>query len=1064
MRLTLFLLIAGCLTVNASGLAQVVSMSYKNTSLEQVCLAVQKQTGYFFLYDKDVLKKAGNVTVNIKNLELNDALKAITAGKPLTYKIIDKTVIISELKVQNNNLSQEEITVKGTVRYKNQSGTFESLPGVSVTLKGTRRAANTDVNGNYVIKVPSNATLIFNMVGFTVREIPVNGRTSIDVDLEESMTKLNEVIITGYGTSERKENQVGSAFQVTSKDLEMKPLDRVDRLLEGVVPGLEFNLQDNSTSSARPRFETRIRGEASFSAANDPLWVVDGVPLNTGDETNMILGVETSISPLTYLNPADIESIVVLKDATATSIYGANGSNGVILITTKKGKAGANRINYSFRGGISSVTDNRFKVLSYADYVMLYNEALANNPDSKEKPLQMVGEGTDWYDLYFQTGVNTNHDLSFSGGNEKNHYYVSGSYFKQKDIMIKNTTDRFSTRVNLDKTINKSLNLFFQIGASYNINNMFTPNDTYYTNRPTLSPYDPTGLYTIAFYNKLPDAEYNDNRQNAAALLGNIGGTLKFFPWLKYTTTNGVDFSSVSENRYTSERTFSGRSDAYAYKSQSNSFNWTSMHRVNFDKQYKKNDISLMLGGEAIERSRRSVGSTGWSFPNDDIREVTYAVNTEGRSSGNEQASLSYYGQLNYSFDRRYSLIASFRNDGNSDFGSDVKWASFRSAGVAWTISNEKFWKLKPINFAKLKFSYGTNGNSRIGAYVSKGIYDFSVDNNYNGESGAIMSKGENPILSWEKTYLLNTGLTLGFFENRISVEAEYYRNTTKDILDDVSVSWTSGTRRILQNVGSVRNSGIELTLNTKNISNETFEWSTNFNIAHNSNRVLELYNNNDRVLDTKIRRVGMDVNSWYLIRWAGVDPRDGAGMWYDTRGNLTRNYNAANRVVAGTATPDAFGGMTNTFSYKGISLRALVAYTVGGKEFSRLERETESDGAHLDEDNQSVNQLDRWREPGELAKSPKQVLDGTAQYTMNSTRFLHSKSNLRLQNISMSYVIPQKFANRIKLNNVSVYAQADNLGIWTPYRIADNRNSYANSFRAYPNPLTISFGLNAGF
>ena len=1063
MRLTLFLLIAGCLTVNASSLAQVVSMSYKNTSLEQVCLAVQKQTGYFFLYDKDVLKKAGNVTVNIKNLELNDALKAITAGKPLTYKIIDKTVIISELKVQTNNLGQEEITVKGTVRYKTESGIFESLPGVSITLKGTRKAVNSDVNGKYVIKVPSTATLVFNMVGFTVEEVAVNGRTSIDVDLEESMTKLNEVIITGYGTSERKENQVGSAFQVTSKDLEMKPLDRVDRLLEGIVPGLEFNLQDNSTSSARPRFETRIRGEASFSASNEPLWVVDGIPLNTGNETNMILGVNTSISPLTYMNPSDIESITVLKDATATSIYGANGSNGVILITTKSGKVGADRINYSFRAGVSSVTDNRFKVLSHADYVTLYNEALANSV-LKQDPLPTDGEGTDWYDLYFQRGVTLNHDLSFSGGNDKTKYYVSGSYFNQKDIMIKNTTDRFSTRINLDQKINKSFNMFFRLGASYNINNMFTPGDTYYTNRPIDSPYNPDGSYVIKFYNQLPDAEYNDDKQNAAAVMGNIGASLTFFPWLKYTTTNGVDFSSVNENRYESDRTFSGRSNAYANKAQSNQFNWTSMHRLNFDKQYKRNNISVMLGGEARENQRRSVGSTGWDFANDNIREVSYAVNTTGTSSADENAGLSYYGQLNYSFDKRYSLIASFRNDGNSDFGSDVRWAAFKSAGVAWTISNEKFWKLKSVNFAKLKFSYGTNGNSRIGAYVSKGIYDFNSDNSYNGEPGAVMSKGENPVLSWEKTYLLNTGLALGFFNNRISVEGEYYRNTTKDLLDNVSVSWTSGARSILQNVGSVRNSGVEFTLNTRNVVKENFEWSTNFNIAHNTNKILALYNNNDKVLDTRIRRVGMDVNSWYLIRWAGVDPRDGAGMWYDARGNLTKNYNIANRVVVGTSTPDAFGGMTNRFQFKGVTLSALVIYTVGGKNFSSLERNSESDGSHLAEDNQSVNQLDRWREPGELAKSPKVILNGPALYTMNSTRFLHSKTALRLNNVSMSYMIPQKFTNKIKMRNVNVYAQADNLGFWTPYKTADNRNNYANSFRAYPNPLTVSFGLNAGF
>jgi TonB-linked SusC/RagA family outer membrane protein len=1059
MRLTVILIILGTMLVQASGYAQKVNISVKDANIEQVFKEIKKQTGYYFLYDAEMLKKAGKVNLTSKDLDLTEALRQITTGTGLTYKIIDKTVIISEAK---KNLSAIDITIKGTVTSKELNGQQNlPLPGAVVFVKGTKNAVNTDANGNYTITAPENGILVFSIIGYATKEIAIDGRKIIDVTLIETASNLQEVIITAYGTKEKKENQVGSAVQLTRKDLDMRPVNRLDALLEGVVVGLQVEAQDQTAASARPRLQTRIRGESSFGSSNEPLWVIDGIKINTGDETNMILGANTSISPLSYLNPNDIESITILKDATATSIYGADGANGVILINTKKGYKGKPQVNYGFRTGINFLNNSRFNMLSASEYRELIAESFANS-SLTVNPVDDKGGNTDWYDVFFRNGITTQHDISVRGGNGKTGYYISAAYFNEKPIMIANKTDRFSTRINLDQKIGKIINLQLYMGASRNVNELFTPNNSYYINRPIDSPYNPDGSLVFAFYNKLADATHNEDTQRTNAFTGGIGGNIELIPGLKYTTTNGIDYTGIHENRYASMDVWVNRNDARAYRANTNNFFWNSQHRLNYEKTFKKHDVSALIGGEAESTKRKSYYRDGVGFASDDIRDVDLATATVDRYSQDEETAVSYYGQIRYGFDRRFNLVASYRADANSNFGTDVQWATFSSIGAAWTISNEKFWKFKDIDFAKLKLSYGTNGNSRFGAYKSKGIYTVDQAQFYNGSPGAYMTTGENPVLSWETTYIINGGLSFGLFK-RISIEIEAYRNLTKNLINDVDVSRTNGFTGILQNLGEVRNSGIELTLNTQNILSKNFEWTTSFNLAHNRNKITKLYNGEDKVLSTTIRRVGEDSNTLYLIRWAGVDPRDGGALWYDARGNITREFDLANRILAGSSTPDFFGGMKNTFRYKDFYLSALMVYNVGGYAFSSLQRDAESDGRNLLSDNQSRNQLNRWREAGDLALAPKTILNENANTGRNSTRFVHSKTSLRLTNVSVSYNLPTKFLNKIKLNRSSVYLQADNVGFWTPYHTKEGYNDYRNSFTPYPQPLIVSFGLNVG-
>jgi len=1066
MRLTVYLIVLASFGVKASGYAQKVSISARNQRLEQVWESIKKQTGYFLLYDAKQADQKGTITLDVKNEELKNVLTEITSQLNLNYKIIDKTVILTESKT---NTSQEEINVRGVVSsYEGPGKDPQPLPGVVVRVKGTDRAINTGAKGNYAIKAPSNAILVFSIIGYGTQEIAVAGNSNIDVVLKETASNLQEVIITAYGTKETKESQVGSAVQLTRKDLEMRPLNRVDQLLDGVVPGVMVQIQEATTSSVRPRYQTRIRGESSLGASSDPLWVIDGIPMYTGDENNAITGTNTSISPLTFINPNDIESITILKDATATSIYGANGSNGVVLINTIKGKDGVNKVNYSFRTGINLLNDNnRFNVLSAAEYRMLVSESYQNlkaaTGSNPAMPIDLGGN-TNWYDVFYRNGITTQHDISFSGGNKKTKYFVSGAYFNEKQIIIANQTQRFSSRINLDQNISKSIDLFFKMGNSYVINNMFNPGDAYFINRPVDSPFDADGNYVKQFYNKLAEAVYNENVQKTMATYANIGGTIKIIPGLTYTTVNGINYSSIIENTYDSMNTFVGAlSNGDAYRGQTSNFLWNSQHRFNFERSFGRNTISAIVGGEASDSERKSVSASGYGFANDKIREVSAALTRSGNSSGTEQSQLSYYAQANYAWDGKYHLVGSFRRDANSDFGSDVSWATFNSIGASWIISKESFWKTKAIDFAKLKFSFGTNGNSRIGAYKSKGVYKFDNDYGYNGQSGAKMSSGENPVLTWETTYLYNLGLSLSLFK-RISLEVEAYYNKSVDLLDDIYVTNTTGFERVTQNIGSLRNRGFEITLNTQNIQKKDFTWNTSFNFSLNRNKVLSLYNNVERRFETSIVRVGEDTKTNYLIRWAGVDPRDGGPLWYDTRGNLTKVYDANNKVAAGRQTPDFFGGMTNTFEYKNFSLRGLFQYTVGGYLFSNLQRNSESDGRNLATQNQSRNQLDRWIEPGDLTLVPKTVLTENADNGRNSTRFLHDRSAFRISNVSLNYRLSNSLTKKLRLDRANFYLQADNVAVWTPYKSREGYNDFKNYSDPYPRPLVLSFGLNVGF
>ncbi|MGJ1195560.1 SusC/RagA family TonB-linked outer membrane protein [Sphingobacterium spiritivorum] len=1060
-----FLTLGMVTMASANTFAQRITLKADNQSLRNVLQTLEKESGYFFLYENNVVDNK-RLTIQLEDATISQALEKIAKEENLAYKIVNKTITLFHASAT----VKQDSHVNGKVLLKDTDNPIPySLVGVTVQVKGTANAVKTNNAGEFNIKAEKNSILIISYIGFQKKEITVsNPRVPLNIVLEQSNDYLDEVIVTGYGTKETKANQVGSAFTLTSKDLERRPALRIDALLEGVVPGVQFQAQDQNNSSPRSRFSTRIRGESSApngNASNEPLWVLDGVPLYTGGTTNMTPGLNVSISPLTYLNPDDIESITVLKDATATSIYGANGSNGVILVTTKKGK-GPTRIGYNFRGGLQKINDTKFKVLNGDQY----RQVIADMGMSKDIAMFDPTVNTNWYDEYFRTGVTKLHNLSVSGSSENNSYYLSAGIYDQKGTTIANDTKRYSLKSNVETKIGNRITARVIVGGAYNVNNLFLVGDEYYLGVPIVNPYLPNGDFALRdergnrLMNSLAEAAQNDWTQKTLDAFTSGGVDIQIFKGLMFRNNSGLNYTSSNEDQYKSMYNLSGQSEnGSAQRQQTQVTNWVTTNTMNYDNQLWQGSLSAKLGMEATRTQRHSVSATGSNFPNDNIREVSFVAenNRRGTTSRDDKTSLSYFGYLNYVWNDKYAFSGTLRKNGDSNFGKNVKWGTFGSYGAAWTVSKEEFWKSKVVDFLKLKASYGTTGNSRFGSDLSKGIYTYSADYGYGGNTGAIMTTGINEDLRWEKTYMFNTGIDARIYK-KINVAVEYYNNITKDLINNALVSMTVGQRAVYRNVGKLKNEGVEVSINSVNIEREDFSWSTSFNLSHNVNKVLELYDGFERSSGTTIMTEGYDSRSHYLVRWAGVDPATGDPMWYDINGNVTKTYSANDRVIIGSPNPDFYGGITNRIKYKKFDLSFLVLYRKGGLSFNRLARNNESDGLNILSANQSVNILDHWQYPGYLALTPR-LSNLTTSSTLNSTRYLMGTSNIRLQNVSLGYDLTSNWTKAIGLKTTSAYIQGDNLYMWVPNGNS-KRNTYKNSFEGMPQETVISLGLNVAF
>ncbi len=975
----------------------------------------------------------------------------------------------------------------------------EPLAGVTVQHVGGRVATITDAEGNYSLKIPNaeaDCAVMFRYVGMKSIQLKADGKQPLNVTLKNDANIIQDIVVEGaYGTAQKRSDQVGSAYQVTKEQFETLPQDRLDKMLTGLIPGVQVDFNSDSPGNVRQRYNIRVRGEASLSSSNEPLWIIDGTPIYMGGHTNLMPGMSYTISPLSFIDPADIASITVLKDASATSIYGADGSNGVILVTTRQGKEGATRVDVNLRYGIANIDASTApKVLNGQQYMMLAKESYRNAgldmqyfPYTDNAMNRYSSTDTDWKDVFYQRGQTEQINVTANGGNKGGKYYVSVAYYENESTVRGNETQRFSLRSNTELNFAKRFKASMGLQASYNTNDLFVLGRDYYEYLPILKPYNadgtPAQYYTIIdgalddgtpnwkqqkFLNSVAERDENIFTQKTFYLNANFKLQYDIQKGLKYTGQFGLDLQAAREEQYQAMSNWSGKSNGegigYSQRSTNTSTYWTTIHRLNYDHDFDRWHVNALGGFEASSRDYTIVGSTGSGFINDKIQDVSYAEERKGTNSSSTTRKASFLAQGTVSYDKRYYLVLNGRRDGNSQFGSDVRWGNFGSMGLSWNIHNEEWFKNELVDICKLKYSYGLNGNSRLGSNEALGLYSYGESYMYAGQMGGVQSGTPNSKLSWETTYMTNFGARVELLK-RFDIDVEAYINTTRNLLSNLDISRTTGDTKAYRNVGEIRNSGFEVTLTTHNfVSDEDngFRWTTLLTMAHNRNKLLKLYNGIQKNFNNTSWIEGEDTNTYFLVRWAGVDPRDGSPMWLDKAGNITHTYSADDRVACGSSTPALAGALTNDLSWHGFDLHIMLNYTLGGKAFSSYARTANSDGLNIMSENQSIDQLDRWQKPGDIALNPKPIWGTSTKSVMNSTRYLYSKTNVRVQNVSLTYHLPSAWSKKIAMRNSSVSLMADNLAMWVPYKT--DMNSYKTAISGYPLERQFTLSFNASF
>lgn len=734
----------------------------------------------------------------------------------------------------------------------------EPLVGASVMIRGTKIGTTADADGNFSIKAPEEGesyVLVFQYLGMRTKEIAVSTQRKLDVRLEEDNQLEGSFIVGAYGTKQSREDLIGSAFQVNADQLKDKPKTRIDNLLSGLVPGMTIEPNTDAAGTTRSRYETRIRGEASLSASNEPLWVIDGVPVYTGGRTNQMAGTSYTVSPLSYLNPDDIESITVLKDADQVTIYGADGSNGVILVTTKSGAknkplAVSARVNF----GVATIDKStEFRMMSQKQYLEVAKEAWANAgnnlstfPYQDNEYNSYSTTDTDWSKEYLGVGTNLYADVSLTSGTDKMSNYVTGSYYRTNNTVKGDSQQRFSIRTRNTYDFTGWLKVNAQLSASYNNNDLFPLYRGYLETLPILEPYMSDGsfrLYNKVFdakeggwtmqkftKNEVPEREANTNRQRSVVTSANFSAEMKIIDGLKFTAQYAIDYTHSHEDIYYSRVTLDGMDSAGNPKGSSRRadasyINWTNVERLNFDRKFAdKHSVSAYTGIELRQVKYQTLYATGSGFMNDNIQEVGYADESsrKGYSSSNIERKMSFLGRAVYSYDSRYYVSFNIRRDGNSDFGEYSRWSNFWSTGVSWNAHKEKFFRSELVKMLKFKASFGFTGNSRVDTSGADGTYVYGSSYSYAGSTGAVIGSVPNPGLSWEKTRMINAGVRIEL-KKILDIELEYYDNVTSDMLSKIYVSRVLSSDRISSNIGRMRNTGIELNLTSTNFARRNF-------------------------------------------------------------------------------------------------------------------------------------------------------------------------------------------------------------------------------------------------
>jgi len=989
------------------------------------------------------------------------------------------------------------------------SATGEALIGATITLKGGNAGAITDTDGNFNITVPNDQSVLqVSYTGYETAEVAVGAQSRVDIVLKASNTLVDEVVVIGYG-KQIKSTLTGNIAKIGGENLKSMPVVSVEQAMQGQAAGVFVESVNGKVGGA---MRVRVRGVGSINAGTEPLYVIDGIPI-AKDARNTS---GAPLNPLADLNFNDIESIEVLKDASAKAIYGARGSNGVVIITTKSGKSGRGRIEFDMQVGASRPTGRR-EFLNAAEYIELFTEAANNSDDIDGLPYDdpdswtVFAEGrfsrysgfndswkegvdrTDWQEEALRTGSIFNSNLSLSGGNDKVRYYASGNWGNTEGILVGNDLEKMGGRLNLDFDATNRLKVGVNLNLSRTLTNQVSNDNAFSTPMQlvALAPITPLRdengqLYdrpVTTYYNGLIDVEDATRKVFTFRTIANLFADYSFTKHLGLRLEGAGNFYNVRDDAKFGERTDNGNdSRGYGYSAFAGATDWNTNAVLHWDRDFNRHALGFDLGTEFFTSEYTRTYVEGEQFPNDEFKTLASAASiTAGTSTLTEYSFLSYFGRLRYNFDRKYLLNVSTRIDGSSRFGRDNRYAFFPAVSAGWVLSEENFLKNnRVLSFLKLRASWGISGNADIGNFLSLGLYGAG---GYNGNSTLDPDQIANPGLTWEKSTETDFGLDFGLFNNRLTGEIDYYIKNTTDLLLNVPVPATSGFSTQFQNIGELQNKGVEFTLNSNNFVGK-FSWSTSFNIAANKNKVVSLAGGQTIIDDgsnTNVVKVGEPIGVFFGPDYAGVDPENGDALWYvnetDDNGNIvdptatTNSYDEANFVVLGSPLPDVIYGLDNTFSFAGLTLNVRFQGQAGN-EIQNGAGNFMSCGACWF-DNQTRDQLDRWQEPGDITDVPEARLGYGNGEQVRSSRYITDGSYLRLKNLTLAYDFPSGLFGKTGIRDLRVYVTGTNLLTFTKYEGWDPEVTtdflasniiYGVDFYAAPQPKTIVAGFRVGF
>ncbi len=977
-------------------------------------------------------------------------------------KILNLAILIFVLMA--GTAMGQAFRVTGTVTDASDGTT---LPGVSVQVQGTTVGTISDFNGRYELEVPNeNVTLVFSFVGYETLRVPVNSRNVIDVALETGLVGLQEVVVVGYGT-QRRDAVTGSVGIVGSQQIEQVPLASFDQILQGQSAGVS-----SISSSGRPGAGStiQIRGRGSISISSQPLYVIDGIPISD------VRGLYEN--PLSGINPNDIESVTILKDASAAAIYGSRGANGVILVTTKRGTAGE-RSQLTYRGqyGTNMLTQDNFNMMNTEQKLQFERDNnLFNRPDHVWDSL--AGINTNWRDEMFRSGQTQSHEISTSGGNERTRYFLSGGFFQQEGLLERSDFERITGRLNLDHFITEQLKVGTSLNlsheqANYSVaeggyaNNVYNPIFAAYLTNPYEQPRDADGEWITSFDtyfgNVLRELSLNQDYNNTTKFMGNVFAEYEPIDNLMLRSSLGIDFQDyIFEDYLHPDAVWGSDLGGSIRRGFRRSSLTTFSNTARYNRQIANvHSLTGLVGYETTYYDREFFNLRGDNFASDKVRVPGAATdNFTIGGSGTAFSLLSVLSQVNYAYDNRYFADVSFRRDGSSRFGRDVRYANFWSVGFTWNVKREQFLaNVDPITNLRLRTSYGTTGNYQIGNYDHLGLY--SVGLQYVQNPGSAPIRPANPNLTWETSEGFNFAVETRFFD-RFDINVEFYNRITKDMLLLMPVSRTSGFTSERRNVGQMTNRGIELTLNADVVSTQLFTWNLSTNFTYNQNTVDRLYLDvTEYISGSLMIQEGTAYGTFHYNQYAGVNPANGRPLWYDQYGNVTNKFRDDDRVTleGKNFIAPMFGGINSAMTIGNFQLNAFFSYVLDRWMVNNTKYFV-ANQSNFAIYNQSADVLDHWKEPGDNVHYPRY---GTVPASIFDTRFLEDASFLRLRNLTLAYRVPASVYQAMRLQNMRVYVQGQNLWTLTQYTGFDPESDFASELNIYPAARTITFGVDIG-